>query len=55
MKRYEIENLLQMTIEEAFNKNQRLVHFVVNKYYSSYKNNYEEDLIQCNWIMGSIK
>ena len=39
-----------MTIEEAFNKNQRLVHCVVNKYYSSYKNNYEEDLIQCGNI-----
>ena len=46
MKRYQIENLLKMTIEEAFEKNQRLVHFVVNKYYSSYKDSYEEDLVQ---------
>ena len=50
MKRFEIENLLQMTIEEAFERNQRLVHFVVNKYYSSYKDSYEEDLIQCGNI-----
>lgn len=50
MKRYQIENLLNMTIEEAFEKNQRLVHFVVNKYYSSYKESYEEDLIQCGNI-----
>lgn len=50
MKRNEIENLLNMTIEEAFNNNQRLVHFVVNKYYSSYKDSYEEDVIQCGNI-----
>lgn len=50
MKRNEIENLLNMTIEEAFNKNQRLVHFVVNKYYSSYKESYEEDIVQCGSI-----
>lgn len=50
MKRFEIENLLQMTIEEAFEKNERLVHYIINKYYSSYKANYGEDLIQCGLI-----
>ena len=50
MKRYQIENLLKMTIEEAFERNQRLVHFVVNKYYSSYKGNYEEGIVQCGMI-----
>ena len=50
MKRYQIENLLKMTIEEAFKNNQRLVHFVVNKYYSSYKDSYEEDIVQCGLI-----
>lgn len=50
MKKYQIENLLGMTMEEAFEKNQRLVHFVVNKYYSSYKANYGEDLVQCGLI-----
>lgn len=50
MNKREIENLLQMTIGESFKKNQRLVHFVVNKYYLSYKGNYEEDLVQCGLI-----
>ena len=50
MKRFEIENLLQMTIEEAFEKNERLVHYIINKYYSSYKANYGEDLVQCGLI-----
>ena len=50
MNKREIENLLKMTIEEAFEKNQRLVHYIINKYYSSYKTNYGEDLIQCGLI-----
>ena len=36
MNKREIENLLKMTIEEAFEKNQRLVHYIINKY-SNYR------------------
>ena len=51
MKRYEIENLLNMTLDEAYKKNEKLVYFVINKYYAAYKkSHWQEDIIQCGNI-----